>query len=264
MINIHLSISDFKMQMDQKGWVIFHSLLPMSLVEKMRIDLDNAYKICRSIQIKNKVDKDTEFTLHHLIGQGESFVEFIDLIEPINEYLEIYFQGKYILNSFGGAINTANSRSYAHKVHRDIRTYSGAIPLLLNTLLMLDDFTPDNGSTFLLSGSHKFSEKPSDEAFEISKEQAIASAGSLLVFNSNVWHRGHDNLTNFARRSVTPMFCKPFVKQQYDYTSFLGIDNVVQMSDFRKQVLGYFSRVPGNLDEWYQPPPNRMYRVDQG
>lgn len=264
MVNIKLSIADFQTLMEQKGWVIFDSLLPMMFIEKMRTDLDNAYKICRSIQIKNKVDKDTEFTLHHLIGQGDSFIEFIDLIEPINDYLEIYFQGKYILNSFGGAINTAKSRSYAHKVHRDIRTYSGSIPLMLNTLLMLDDFTPDNGSTFMLSGSHKFAEKPTDETFELRKEQAIAPAGSLLMFNSNVWHRGHDNFTNSSRRSVTPMFCKPFVKQQYDYTSFLGIDKIVQMSNFRKQVLGYFSRVPQNLDEWYQLPPNRMYRVDQG
>ncbi len=264
MANVNLSIADFKSQMDHKGWVIFHSLLPMSFVEKMRTDLDNAYKICRAIQIKNKVDKDTEFTLHHLIGQGDSFLEFIELIEPINEYLEIYFQGKYILNSLGGAINTAKSRSYAHRVHRDIRTYSGSLPMMLNTLFMLDDFTPDNGSTFLMSGSHKISEKPTDEAFERSKEQAVAPSGSLLVFNSNVWHRGHDNLTDYSRRSVTPMFCKPYLKQQYDYTDFLGTDNVVQMTEFKKQVLGYYSRVPKNLDQWYQPPPHRMYRSDQG
>lgn len=264
MANIQLSKGDFTNQMEQKGWVIFHSLLPIGFVEKMRLDVENAYKICRAIQIKNKVDKDTEFTLHHLIGQGDSFLEFIDLIEPINEYLEIYFQGKYILNSFGGAINTARSRSYAHRVHRDIRTYSGQIPMMLNTLFMLDDFTADNGSTFLLSGSHKVAEKPSDEAFEKSKEQAIAKAGSLLIFNSNVWHRGHDNNTDSSRRSVTPMFCKPYLKQQYDYTRFLGLDDVVKMSPFRQQILGYYSRVPENLDQWYQPPPRRMYRPDQG
>ena len=264
MAKISLSISDFKSQMDSKGWVIFESLLPTAFVEKMRADLDQAYKICRAIQIKNKVDKETEFTLHHLIGQGESFLEYLELIQPINEYLEIYFQGKYILNSFGGAINTAKSRSYAHKVHRDIRTYSGSLPLMLNTLFMLDDFTSDNGSTFLMPGSHKFAEKPTDEAFEKSKEQALGSAGSLLVFNSNVWHRGHDNETDSSRRSVTPMFCKPYLKQKFDYTESLGVDNVVQMSEFKKQILGYYSRVPKNLDQWYQPPTQRMYRPDQG
>ena len=135
---------------------------------------------------------------------------------------------------------------------------------MLNTLFMLDDFTQDNGSTFLMPGSHKFAEKPLDEIFEKSKEQALGSAGSLLVFNSNVWHRGHDNITDYSRRSVTPMFCKPYLKQQFDYTEFLGFDNVIQMSDFRKQILGYYSRVPKNLDQWYQPPAQRMYRPDQG
>lgn len=250
--------------MDEKGYFIFHEFIPKSFVDRMIVDVENAYKICRAIQIKNKVDKDTEYTLHHLIGQGDTFLEFLDLIEPLNAFFEHYFKGKYILNSFGGAINTAHRSSYAQRVHRDIRSYSGDIPLILNTLFMLDDFTEHNGSTFLLPGSHKKAEKPADEFFEKHKVQALAKAGSLLFFNSNVWHRGDNNNTDHSRRSVTPMFCKPYIKQQYDYSKFLGLDNVVNMSNFRKQILGYFSRVPENLDQWYQLPANRMYRQDQG
>lgn len=264
MINISVSLEDFKSQMDENGFFIFHNLFPQSFVTKMVLDVENAYKICRAIQIKNKVDKDTEFTLHHLIGQGESFLEFIEMIEPLNVFFESYFEGKYILNSFGGAINTARSRSYAHRVHRDIRTFSGNLPLMLNTLFMLDDFTEKNGSTYLLPGSHKSAPLPVPEHFEKHKVQAIAKAGSLLVFNSNVWHRGDDNNTDVSRRSVTPMFSKPFMKQQYDYCRFLGYDKVVNMSSFTKQLLGYYSRVPENLDQWYQLPENRMYRPGQG
>ena len=60
------------------------------------------------------------------------------------------------------------------------------------------------------------------------------------------------------------MFCKPFFKPQYDYGAFLGLDKVAEMSHFRKQLLGYYSRIPQNLDQWYQPPEQRMYRSDQG
>jgi hypothetical protein len=30
-----------------------------------------------------------------------------------------------------------------------------------------------------------------------------------------------------------------------------------------KQLLGYFSRVPANLEEWYQPYENRFYKKNQ-
>lgn len=250
--------------MNERGWAIFPQLISQDFVDRMNADMEIAYKICRSIQIKNKVDKDTEFTLHHLIGQGDTFLEFIALMEGLNEYFEIYFEGKFILNSLGGAINSAYSRSYAHRIHRDIRSYSGELPLLLNTLFMLDDFTPENGATFMMSGSHKFKEKPEEAKFEKEAIQALGRAGSLLVFNSNVWHRGGDNNTAIVRRSITPMYCKPYVKPQYDYCRNLGYDKVAGLSKFQQQLLGYFSRIPETLDQWYQPPSSRMYRPDQG
>lgn len=263
-LNIQLTLSDFKSQMHERGWVIFPELISLDFVEKMNRDMELAYKICRSIQVKNGVDKNTEFTLHHLIGQGDTFLQFLRMMEGLNEYFEAYFEGKYILNSMGGAINSARSRSYAHNIHRDIRSYSGSLPLLLNTLFMLDDFTEENGATYLMEGSHMFKEKPSEEEFAKKQVRALGKAGSLLVFNSNVWHRGGDNNTDVVRRSITPMYCKPYVKSQYDYSRYLGYDKVVNLSGFEKQMLGYYSRVPTNLDEWYQPPESRMYRPDQG
>lgn len=263
-LNINLSLSDFKQEMTEKGWVIFHSLFSEDFARRMGEDLEKAYVICRGIQVKNKVDKDTEYTLHHLIGQGDTFMEFMDTMEQLDSYFDYYFKGKYILNSFGGAINTARSSSYAHRIHRDIRSYSGELPLLLNTLFMIDDFTKDNGSTYLMNGSHKFEEKPTEAEFQKTASQALGKRGSLLVFNSNVWHRGGNNTTDHQRRSVTPMYCKPFIKQQYDYVRFLGYDEVSKMSEYRKQVLGYYSRIPENLDQWYRIPEERMYRPGQG
>ncbi|MFN5993306.1 MAG: phytanoyl-CoA dioxygenase, partial [Betaproteobacteria bacterium] len=87
---------------------------------------------------------------------------------------------------------------------------------------------------------------------------------SILFFDSNLWHAGGDNNTDKPRRSVTPMFCKPFIKPQFDYPRALGYDKGDSFSAYLKQVLGYNSRIPSTLDEWYQPPEHRMYKSDQG
>jgi ectoine hydroxylase-related dioxygenase (phytanoyl-CoA dioxygenase family) len=258
------SLDAFNRQMADKGWVVFEGAVGPELVAAMTADLEAAWDVCREIQMKNGVANDADRTVHHLIGIKPSFLEYLDESEVLDPCLEAYFGGRYILNSFGGAINTRGRTSYAQRVHRDIRSYSGDMPLLLNTLVMLDAFTPENGATYMLSGSHKAAEKPSDEDFYARAERAVGPAGSVLIFNSNVWHAGGNNTTDHTRRSVTPMYCRPFIKQQFDYPRVLGYDAGPSLTPYTRQVVGFNARVPANLDEWYQPPERRMYRGDQG
>jgi ectoine hydroxylase-related dioxygenase (phytanoyl-CoA dioxygenase family) len=263
-MKLSLTLDQFNQQMAERGWVVFERAVDTDLVSRMAADLESAWDVCRAIQERNGVATDADRTVHHLIGIRESFLDYVDETEALDPYFQAYFGGRYILNSFGGAINTKGRTSYAQRVHRDIRSFSGDMPLLLNTLVMLDDFTPENGATYMLSGSHKAAERPSDEDFYARAERAVGPAGSVLVFNSNVWHAGGDNTTERTRRSVTPMYCRPFIKQQFDYPRVLGYDAGPQLTPHTRQVIGFNARVPASLDEWYQPPERRMYRGDQG
>jgi hypothetical protein len=258
-----ISMTEFARRMDTDGWIIFPDIIPPESVANMLSELTMAWDVCRAIQKKNGVSSEADLTLHHLVAIGGSFVKLLDEMSVLNPYFEAYFGGKYILNSLGGAINTQGHTSYAQRIHRDIRSYSGDIPLLLNTLVMLDDFTAENGATFMGTGTHKKPEKIEEAAFYAMAGRALGTAGSVLVFNSNVWHAGGDNLTAKPRRSVTPMFCRPFVKPQFDYPRALGYDRD-DWSAHLRQLLGYNSRIPASLEEWYQPPHKRMYLPDQG
>ena len=178
-MKISLDLADYADRMHERGWVIFEEAVAPSLMARLREDLEAAWEICRGHQERNGVAIDADRTVHHLVGQRPSFLDYIDASEPLTPYLEHYFEGKCILNSFGGAINTRGHTSYAQRIHRDIRSFSGDMPLLLNTLVMLDEFTPENGATFLLSGSHKLAEKPDEQRFYDRAEQAVGPAGSL-------------------------------------------------------------------------------------
>jgi ectoine hydroxylase-related dioxygenase (phytanoyl-CoA dioxygenase family) len=263
-MKLSLTFDQYTQAMRERGWVVFENAVDPELVTRMTDDISLAWERCHGIMERNGVAGDAQLTVHHLIGQHDSYLEFIDTMGPLMPYLEHYFEGRFILNSFGGAINTRGKTSYAQRVHRDIRSYSGDMPLLLNTLVMLDDFTPENGATFMMSGSHRAAEKPSDEAFYERAERATGPAGSILVFNSNVWHAGGNNETDKPRRSVTPMYCKPFVKQQFDYPRAVGYDKAESLLPHTRQIVGYNARVPATLEEWYQPAEKRMYRGDQG
>jgi ectoine hydroxylase-related dioxygenase (phytanoyl-CoA dioxygenase family) len=183
----------------------------------------------------------------------------------LDEYIRAYFDGEYILNSYGALDNLPYSeQAYAHgqRFHRDVRTYSGEFRLMLNMLVMIDDFTLENGATKIVPGSHKDSERPSDEYLELNTKRMIGKAGSILLFDSNLWHSAAPNMSNASRKALTPTFSRPFFKQQMDYPRMLG-DDYPKNAKMR-QLLGYNSRTPSNYDEWYQPSENRMYKPGQG
>jgi ectoine hydroxylase-related dioxygenase (phytanoyl-CoA dioxygenase family) len=108
---------------------------------------------------------------------------------------ESFFDGKCIINSFSALDNLPNQPNFSAIVHRDLRFYSGDFPIMLNCLLMVDDFTIENGGTYLLPYSHLEKRKPSDEEFFENAIQAVGKKGDMLVFNANVWHSSAPNTT---------------------------------------------------------------------
>jgi ectoine hydroxylase-related dioxygenase (phytanoyl-CoA dioxygenase family) len=258
-----ISVEEFNAQMAATGWFLFPDVVDATLIKELIADLEHSYEVRRPIQIKNGVDTNTEGTSHHLLADGKSFAEFLRRAY-LDEYLRAFFGGNYILNAFGGNLNMPGNRTYASNVHRDVRTFTTEIKFLLNIILMLDDFTLENGATYLLSGSHLKKEKPGDEEFFAQAERITGKSGSIFFWDSNIWHAAGINTSNAPRRSLSILYSQPFMKQQFDYPRVIGYENVASLPEKFKQIVGFNARVPASLDEWYQPPEKRFYKKDQG
>ena len=254
---------DVQQAVAQDGWARLPARLPADLVTRLVRALDDAYADYRALQIRNGVGDGTDGTLHHLPCAGGAFLELLEC-EHGQRQLEAFFGGPYILNAYGGVLNLPNDLSYVGRVHRDQRTFSADVHLMAQLLVMLDDFTEANGATYFLSGSHRGAERPADEAFFRNAVRAVAPAGSIVLFDSNLWHAAGANRTDRPRRALTLGFTRPFIKQQLDYPRALGYERVDSFSPALRQLLGYNARVPASLDEWYQPPEKRLYKREQG
>lgn len=245
------------------GWTLVTSIVPADLLDRLRVDLDTAYRTQRPIQVRNGVGDGTDGTVHHLPLAGGSFLELLER-RLCGELLDGFFGAPYILNTFGGVLNLPDDLSYVGRVHRDLRSFSGDLRLMAQLLVMLDEFTDENGATYLLSGSHRMAEQPSDEVFFRDAVRMVAPAGSIVVFNSNLWHAAGANRSRGPRRALTLAFTRPFIKQQLDYPRAFGAGSGETLSPVLRQLLGYNARVPASLDEWYQPAERRSYQKNQG
>jgi ectoine hydroxylase-related dioxygenase (phytanoyl-CoA dioxygenase family) len=255
-----------KTDLSVKGYTTIPSFIDGKFADRLKDSMAKSYDLCREIQIKNGIDAVTDGTIHHAIASKNEI--YLDLIErlcksDVFNFIKDYFCGNYIINSYGGVINLPFEQSYVTNMHRDIRFFSGGLPLMLNMLVMLDDLTPDNGALYLLAESHKTGDRPVEQDFFDRSDRAIGKKGDLLLFDSNLWHAAGVNKTEEKTMEVTITLTKPFMKQQLDYSRAIGYDLVENMNPQLQQLIGYFARTPSNLEEWYQKPENRFYRPGQ-
>lgn len=256
-------IADFENAIEKYGWVVYENALDHAQVDRINADLINARHERNEIQQKNGISTNMEGTLHHLLERDNFALDFLQKMY-CDEEITHYFDGKYILNGINAVMLTKDQHPYLSNMHRDVRTFTGDTKLLFQMIVTLDDFNPLNGSTYFLSGSHKIPQKPSNVSTCNGACRSNAPKGSIILFNSNIWHAAGRNFTSEPRRALTLGFSPPYVKPQFDYCRFLGYDFVSQLSPELRQVIGYNARIPENLNEYYQPVHLRMYQPDQG
>jgi len=147
--------------------------------------------------------------------------------------------------------------------HRDFqKDFTSTKPLSLNTLWMIDAFDNKTGATWVVPGTHKESEWPSEEFLEKNALQINGTAGSVMIFDSMLIHRGGSNTSNIIRRAVNHQFTRPFIKQQINLPNLLG--EKYDKGSKLGQVLGYWSIPPDSVEQFRCDPDKRTYRSDQG
>lgn len=256
-------LATFAKVMADYGWIVYEDAIDAGLLDEIIASLDDSYEKRRQIQIKNGIAANMNGTLHHLVEKNTFTLKFLDQKFCAGQ-IKHFLEGNYILNSLGAVINLKGSMPYVQNIHRDIRSYTGDYKLMIQMMVILDDFTLENGATHFLSGSHKSEERPTDDYFYSNADRAVVKKGSIILFDANVWHASGKNTTDGKRRTLTMAFTRPFFKPQLDYPRSLGYSFGEELNEDLRQVLGYNARVPENLNEYYQPVEKRMYQPGQG
>lgn len=87
----------------------------------------------------------------------------------------------------------------------------------VNVLWMLVDFTPENGGTRVVPGSHLSGHNPTKD----SEKEAISAAGpagTALIIDARIWHGTGANVSDHPRLALITTFCGPQFRPQENYT----------------------------------------------
>lgn len=112
-----------------------------------------------------------------------------------------------------------------------------------NSIWLLDDFTPENGATRIVAGTHLDTKVPSDvmaNPADPHPDEVLLTgkAGDVIIFNGHLWHGGTLNRTDNPRRALHGFFTRRHQSQQLDQASHLRPITRALLSPEAKTVLG--------------------------
>lgn len=186
-------------------------------------------------------------------------LSLVDYIVSPNAILHL--QNGFILPSFKYKEDTPEK--FQNKLHMDFKRVLNGYLLSLNILVIVSDFSEENGGTLAIPGSHQMTEKPNIKCADSLLKAVEAPSGSLLVFDSTLWHCAGRNVSGQDRLGINHQFTYSYLKQQMDYVRVIGEEKLATLPERTKQLMGWYTRVPTSIDEYYTPADQRLYRANQ-
>jgi ectoine hydroxylase-related dioxygenase (phytanoyl-CoA dioxygenase family) len=250
------------------GCTIVERVLDDDLVARLR---DAMYRVQRSIHADvgtERLDAAGELgVLRVMLKYDDVFFRLLEVPEvlavvdaTVSETAILHTQNGLVLPPIQGDAPDV----FQTRFHRDFPRILNGYLMSVNTFFALDEFSAESGGTMFVPGTHQTDPRPSDGYLEREALSAACSAGSMIVFDSTVWHAAGENRSGKDRLAINQQFTRSYIKQQVDYVRALGDEVVAAKPPRTQQILGWYTRVVTSLDEFYRPADERLYRGGQG
>jgi ectoine hydroxylase-related dioxygenase (phytanoyl-CoA dioxygenase family) len=108
-----------------------------------------------------------------------------------------------------------------------------------NSVWMLDDFTPENGATRIVPGSHRWGYAPPPGMYEAHPQQQLVTgkAGTVVVMNAHMWHGGTANRTAAPRRAMHVYYTRWDKPQQQYQKALLSAEVRARLRQEARRIL---------------------------
>ncbi len=220
-------IEEWVEQFHRDGFLFIENVIPPNWVADLRSDLDRELKA-------NDEEGDGVIQLHHrMFETSPANLRLFDL-EPIVSFAE-----KLIATT----THVVHNNSFRSPIGKGIATWhqddpphflvtSGEpptnirLPVLLFTAnyYLTDVPTVEYGPTQAIPGSHLFGASPPVDMVGTKWDDRVVSccgpAGSVVMFNNQVWHRGAPNLSDRVRYMTQISYARRLVGHKY--APFMG------------------------------------------
>jgi ectoine hydroxylase-related dioxygenase (phytanoyl-CoA dioxygenase family) len=251
------------------GYAAVSGVLDGDMVERIRKAMYRAQAHIKADVGEDRLQRAGELGVLRLVAKYDQVFRDLLALPELLAFVDATVSNTAILHLQNGFILPSFKPGQAPKVfqnryHMDFPRVLNGFLMSVNVMLAIDEFRADNGATLIIPGSHQQTQAPDFAAAEQLMVPATCPQGSMLIFDSTLYHAAGPNTSGADRLAINHQFTRSYVKQQVDYVRALGADVVLAQPPRTQQLLGWYTRVVTSLDEYYQPAENRLYRSGQG
>jgi ectoine hydroxylase-related dioxygenase (phytanoyl-CoA dioxygenase family) len=187
--------------------------------------------------------------VYTLVARGKVFEDITD--DPrLMALLDAFLKPGYLLSaSHAICIHPGEA---AQALHFDDSFYPFARPrpaISMSVIGAIDAFTPENGGTVMLPGSHRWGQEGIAVRDAIQQGRQIPlmdgmfklamPAGAIAVFQGTLIHGAGANISDAPRLAFTNQYCEPWARTQENFYLSVPKARVRGMSPELKTLLGY-------------------------
>lgn len=205
-------------QLDEQGCVVLHGAMGPALLSALRARILALFDE-EGDQAGHEFKQEANARrLANLVDKGEVFARAVALAGVLEGVRHVL--GADIKLSSLNARSADPHSNDGQPLHVDMGAIADARGFwVCNTVWMLDDFTPDNGATRMVPGSHRWGTRPQDVladpmAPHPDERLVLGKAGSIAVMNAHLWHGGTANRTAAPRLAMHAFYCRRDKPQQ--------------------------------------------------
>ncbi len=242
-INIESQAASVAETVAKDGFAIVEAILGRAEIVELAsaiAELEEDHPLGRNI-----FEGERSHRLYSLIAQGRPF-EQLAAHPLIVAVLDLLLLPNWLLS------NCQSIRLYPGETrqpwHTDSAFYAvprpSEAPLGISTIWALDAFTEANGATEYLPQSHRWGPEPPTSHPEVTSLAAEMPAGSVLVFDAALWHRGGANDTDATRLCATNQYCQPWLRPQESQLLIAPPEMAERFDDRVRSMLGYSIHPP--------------------
>jgi hypothetical protein len=219
------------------GFIVIPGLVKVPRLEQLSQAYDAAVAEASPADVRVG---STTTRVHDFVNRGAHFDELY-VYRPVLEACSRLIGGPFKLSSL--LARTLRPASEAQPLHVDFKADGKGWPML-GFIVMVDDFTTNNGATRFVPGSHKWLTVP-DEVMKNPRadhEQQVLTcgpAGSVIIYNGSVWHGHTANQTNAPRRSIQGSYIRRDAESAIGQTVRIRHDTLGRISALAKYVLAF-------------------------
>jgi hypothetical protein len=225
-------------KLDEDGYLALPGLMPPDLLAALRRRIDELFETEGAHAGGEFKQEPGARRLANLVNKGEIFEQAI--VNPVVlECARRVLGPRFKLSSLNA--RSTNPHSDADQpLHAD----SGAIAdelgySVFNSIWLLDDFTPENGATRMVPGSHRWRRLPEPEFYapHPAQQLVLGRAGDVVVMNAHMWHGGTANRTGAPRRAMHAYYTRFDQPQQQYQKRWLSLEVQSRLSEEARRIL---------------------------